>query len=82
MMELLTVFQSISENRTHSDHAIEIATGFKDQANEYFKEKRYKEARSFYDQALKESGEISSEMRRTLLSNRAACNLSLGVWIE
>ncbi|SCU88202.1 LAFA_0E11298g1_1 [Lachancea sp. 'fantastica'] len=53
----------------------EIAENFKKQGNELYKAKRYNEAREIYNKAL-DVGDIQ-ELRESLLSNRAACELEL-----
>jgi hypothetical protein len=57
-------------------HAKEIAQNFKEQGNEYFKGKRYREALGFYTQGI---GAKPDDMQliEALLLNRAACNLEL-----
>ena len=54
----------------------EVATNFKNQGNEYFVGKRYKEARGFYTQGL-DAYPRDEKLQETLLINRAACNLEL-----
>ncbi|KDQ14328.1 hypothetical protein BOTBODRAFT_32794 [Botryobasidium botryosum FD-172 SS1] len=54
----------------------EIASNFKEQGNEYFKGKRYREALKFYTQGVDAKPEDSA-VREALLCNRAACNLEL-----
>ncbi|UZJ51075.1 hypothetical protein CBS101457_000395 [Exobasidium rhododendri] len=54
----------------------EVATTFKNQGNEYFVAKRYKEARGFYTQGIDVTPE-DEKLRESLLLNRAACNLEL-----
>ena len=54
----------------------EIATNFKSQGNEAFREKRYRDALEFYSKGLAaKSGD--TELEGTLLLNRAAVNLEL-----
>jgi hypothetical protein len=53
-----------------------VAKGFKDQGNEYFKRKRFREALGFYTQGIDAKPDDPS-IREALLSNRAACNLEL-----
>ena len=54
----------------------EIAANFKDQGNDYFKGKRYREAVGFYTQGLDvKPGDV--KLTTALLCNRAACNLEL-----
>jgi len=55
---------------------LEIATNFKSQGNEAFREKRYRDALEFYSKGLAaKSGD--AELEGTLLLNRAAVNLEL-----
>lgn len=54
----------------------EIAQNFKEQGNEYFKGKRYREALSFYAQGV-DAKPDDAQLREALLLNRAACNLEL-----
>ena len=54
----------------------EIAQNFKEQGNEYFKGKRYREALGFYSQGLDAKAEDKT-LLEALLCNRAACNLEL-----
>ncbi|KAL7282463.1 hypothetical protein ACG7TL_003934 [Trametes sanguinea] len=54
----------------------EVAQNFKEQGNDYFKGKRYKEARDFYTQGIDAKPEDKSILE-ALLCNRAACNLEL-----
>jgi hypothetical protein len=53
-----------------------VATNFKNQGNEYFVAKRYKEARNFYTQGI-DAYPTDTKLQETLLTNRAACNLEL-----
>ncbi|GAA5960779.1 hypothetical protein JCM21900_006870 [Sporobolomyces salmonicolor] len=56
----------------------EIAEGFREQGNDLFKRRKFRDAMGFYTRALDEVGkDLSIEERRTLWSNRAACNLEL-----
>jgi hypothetical protein len=56
----------------------EIATNFKDQGNEAFREKRFRDALEFYTKGIwAKSGD--EELDRTLCLNRAAANLELGM---
>ncbi|GAA5916552.1 HSP70/90 family co-chaperone CNS1 [Sporobolomyces salmoneus] len=56
----------------------EIAQGFREQGNELFKQRKFRDAMGFYARAIEEVGkELSIRERRTLFSNRAACNLEL-----
>jgi len=54
----------------------EIATNFKEQGNEYFKGKRYREAAGFYTQGI-DAKPTDKVLLEALLCNRAACNLEL-----
>ncbi|EJU00889.1 TPR-like protein [Dacryopinax primogenitus] len=54
----------------------EIAQNFKDQGNEYFRGRRWREAASFYSQGVDAKPE-DAKLRESLLLNRAACNLEL-----
>ena len=57
----------------------EIAEGFKTQGNDLFKKRKFRDAMGFYTRAIDEVGkELPIAERRTLYSNRAACNLELG----
>ncbi|GJN90663.1 hypothetical protein Rhopal_003675-T1 [Rhodotorula paludigena] len=57
----------------------EIAAGFREQGNDLFKRRKFRDALGFYTRALDEVGkELPIEERRTLLGNRAAANLELG----
>jgi hypothetical protein len=56
----------------------EIAQGFREQGNDLFKKRKFRDAIGFYSRALDEVGkELEVTERRTLYSNRAACNLEL-----
>jgi hypothetical protein len=54
----------------------EIASNFKEQGNDCFKQKRYRDALGFYNQAL-EAKPTDNNLKESLLLNRAACNLEL-----
>ncbi|KAJ2912207.1 hypothetical protein MD484_g8200, partial [Candolleomyces efflorescens] len=54
----------------------EIAANFKDQGNDYFKGKRYREASGFYTQGI-DVKPTDTKLLTALLCNRAACNLEL-----
>ncbi|CBQ73501.1 related to CNS1-cyclophilin seven suppressor [Sporisorium reilianum SRZ2] len=54
----------------------EVAQNFKQQANDYFKAKRFREALGFYTQAIDASPQDKA-LLETLYANRAACNLEL-----
>lgn len=60
----------------HLNFALEIATNFKEQGNEYFKGKRFREAVGFYTQGI-DAKPTDDKILIALLSNRAACNLEL-----
>lgn len=55
---------------------LEIAQNFKEQGNEYFAGKRYREALGFYTQGV-DAKPTTNSILEALLSNRAACNLEL-----
>jgi len=54
----------------------EIAQNFKEQGNEYFKGKRFREALGFYTQGV-DAKPTDQTILEALLCNRAACNLEL-----
>ncbi|KAI0660911.1 40S ribosomal protein S7 [Cubamyces menziesii] len=54
----------------------EIAQNFKEQGNDYFKGKRYREALGFYTQGV-DAKPTDNTILEALLCNRAACNLEL-----
>lgn len=54
----------------------EIAQNFKEQGNDYFKGKRYREAVDFYTQGI-DAKPTDQTLLDALLCNRAACNLEL-----
>ncbi|KAK0498450.1 40S ribosomal protein S7 [Armillaria luteobubalina] len=54
----------------------EQAQNFKEQGNEYFKGKRYREALGFYSQGV-DAKPTDAILQEALLCNRAACNLEL-----
>jgi hypothetical protein len=56
----------------------EFAVELKDKGNELFKSADYPGAKGFYTQALAKCESSDKEIRATILSNRAACNLKLG----
>jgi hypothetical protein len=62
-------------SRAHTDHK-EVAQNFKDQGNEYFRDKWYRESLGFYTQDV-EAKPDDFRLREALLLNRAACNLEL-----
>lgn len=55
---------------------LEIAKNFKEQGNEAFREKRYRDALEFYTKGISSKCE-DFELESTLLLNRAAANLEL-----
>jgi hypothetical protein len=55
---------------------IEIAQNFKEQGNDYFKGRRYREALGFYTQGI-DVKPTDPAVREILLCNRAACNIEL-----
>ncbi|KAF8803757.1 40S ribosomal protein S7 [Phlegmacium glaucopus] len=55
----------------------EIAQNFKEEGNDYFKGKRFREALGFYTQAL-DAKPTDPVILEAILCNRAACNLELG----
>jgi len=55
---------------------VEIAQNFKEQGNDYFKGKRYREALGFYTQGV-DTKPPDVVLQEALLCNRAACNLEL-----
>jgi hypothetical protein len=57
---------------------LEIATNFKVQGNEAFREKRVRDALEFYTKGIR-AGSGDEGLDRTLLLNRAACHLELGM---
>ncbi|GAA6034111.1 hypothetical protein JCM8097_000701 [Rhodosporidiobolus ruineniae] len=57
----------------------EIAQGFREQGNDLFKRRKFRDALGFYSRALDEVGkDLPLEERLVLWGNRAACNLELG----
>ena len=60
----------------HCSTSKEVAQNFKEQGNDYFKGKRYREALGFYTQAI-DAKPTNSVLQEALLCNRAACNLEL-----
>lgn len=59
-----------------TDCPLEIAQNFKEQGNDYFKGKRYREASGFYTQGI-DATPTDKVLLEALLCNRAACNLEL-----
>lgn len=76
MVDLLRIAISTSDILTTKE---EIASNFKAQANDYFKEKRYREALGFYTQAI-DAKPTDTLLKKSLFLNRAACNLELSEW--
>jgi hypothetical protein len=68
----------VALTRTRIIRAKEIAQNFKEQGNEYFRGKRYREALGFYTQGV-DTKPDDAQLREALLLNRAACNLELRV---
>ncbi|KAH0839637.1 40S ribosomal protein S7 [Lanmaoa asiatica] len=68
-------FQAL-QSLAHDGTADEIAQNFKEQGNDYFKGKRYREAIGFYTQAL-DAKPTDYTLQEALYCNRAACNLEL-----
>ena len=68
----------VALTRTRIIRAKEIAQNFKEQGNEYFRGKRYREALGFYTQGV-DAKPDDAQLREALLLNRAACNLELRV---
>ncbi|KAJ3922705.1 40S ribosomal protein S7 [Lentinula edodes] len=68
----LAALQSLAHEGTPD----EIAENFKEQGNDYFKGKRYRDAIGFYTQGIDAKPDNSS-LLEALLCNRAACNLAL-----
>ncbi|KAL5487906.1 CNS1 [Sanghuangporus weigelae] len=67
---------SALQSLAHEGIPDEIAQNFKEQGNEYFKGKRYREALGFYNQGIDAKPE-DPKLLELLLCNRAACNLEL-----
>jgi hypothetical protein len=59
-------------------YAKEVAQNFKEQGNEYFRGRRYREALGFYTQGVDVKPD-DAQLKEALLLNRAACNLELRV---
>ncbi|KIY45880.1 TPR-like protein [Fistulina hepatica ATCC 64428] len=64
------------QSLVHEGPPDEIAENFKEQGNEYFKSKRYRDAMSFYTQGI-DAKPTDITLLEALLCNRAACNLEL-----
>ena len=58
------------------DNVVEVAQNFKEQGNDYYKGKRYREALGFYTQGV-EAKPTDPSLLEALFCNRAACNLEL-----
>ncbi|KAL7415698.1 hypothetical protein BDY24DRAFT_381927 [Mrakia frigida] len=54
----------------------EVARNFKNQGNEYYAGRRFREAQGFYTQAI-DAKPLDNDLLEVLLVNRAACNLAL-----
>lgn len=67
---------SLPERPGESKFLQEIAQNFKEQGNDYFKGKRYREALNFYTQGI-DAKPSDPVLLEGLLCNRAACNLEL-----
>ncbi|EKM80261.1 hypothetical protein AGABI1DRAFT_99870 [Agaricus bisporus var. burnettii JB137-S8] len=67
---------SALQSLVHEGTPDEIAQNFKEQANEYFKGKRFREAMGFYKQGI-EAKPDDKTLLVVLLCNLAACNLEL-----
>ncbi|GLB33421.1 putative tpr repeat protein [Lyophyllum shimeji] len=68
----LAALQSLAHEGTPD----EVAQNFKEQGNEYFRGKRYREALGFYTQGV-DAEPTDVVLQEALLCNRAACNLEL-----
>ncbi|KAJ3734431.1 40S ribosomal protein S7 [Lentinula guzmanii] len=64
------------QSLVHEGTPDEIAENFKEQGNDYYKGKRYRDAVGFYTQAIDAKPDTPS-LLEALLCNRAACNLEL-----
>ncbi|KAG5735686.1 Tetratricopeptide repeat protein 4 like protein [Termitomyces sp. T112] len=64
------------QSLVHDGTPDEVALNFKEQGNEYFKGKRYREALGFYTQGI-DAKPTDAILHEALLCNRAACNLEL-----
>ncbi|KAI0299726.1 hypothetical protein B0F90DRAFT_1726835 [Multifurca ochricompacta] len=67
---------SALQSLVHDGTPDEMAQNFKEQGNDYFKGKRYREALGFYTQGI-EARPDDARLREALLLNRMACNLEL-----
>lgn len=70
------IFTSGSTTTVTPSFIAEIAQNFKEQGNDYFKGKRYREALGFYTQGI-DAKPTDLTLLDALLCNRAACNLEL-----
>lgn len=60
-----------------------IAGNLKMEANDYFRQRKFKEASGFYTQAINETASaIPHNLKRALYANRAACNLELSLLLS
>lgn len=59
---------------------LDIAGGFKEQGNDYFRGKRFRESLGFYTQAI-DAKPDDKALLESLFLNRAACNLELRAYI-
>ncbi|KAJ7283463.1 hypothetical protein C8J57DRAFT_1498519 [Mycena rebaudengoi] len=64
------------QDLAHEGTPDEIAQNFKEQGNDYFKGKRFREALGFYTQGV-DAKPTDMSLQEALLCNRAACNLEL-----
>ena len=69
-------FAFVEMRKILTNFLTEIAQNFKDQGNNYFKAKRYREALGFYTQGI-DASPTDIVLQEALLCNRAACNLEL-----
>ncbi|KAL4241503.1 TTC4 family protein [Abortiporus biennis] len=67
---------SALQSLAHEGTPDEVADNFKDQGNDYFRGKRYREALGFYTQGV-DAKPTDNVLLEALLCNRAACNLEL-----
>ncbi|KAI0069212.1 TPR-like protein [Artomyces pyxidatus] len=67
---------SALQSLVHEGTPDEIAQNFKEQGNDYFKGRRYREALGFYTQGV-DAKPTDPALQGALLCNRAACNLEL-----
>ncbi|KAI0260525.1 hypothetical protein BC834DRAFT_1044554 [Gloeopeniophorella convolvens] len=67
---------SALQSLVHDGTPDEIAQSFKEQGNEYFRGRRFREAAGFYAQGVQARPDDAA-LREALLLNRAACNLEL-----